>query len=76
MQQRKQFVKLGNYVSNVIISNSGAPQGTLAGPDDFKLLINDLRFDTTYIKYVDDVSIATISFDPRTQNCRMLLISW
>ena len=79
VQQRKQFVKLGNYVSNVIISNAGAPQGTLAGPDDFKLLINDLRFDTTYIKYVDDVSIATISFDPKNselQDAANKLVGW
>ena len=35
-----------------------------AGPNVFKLLINDLRFSLPYIKYVDDVSVVASSADP------------
>ena len=50
-----QFVKIDDSMSDVCIINAGAPQGTRAGPNDFKVLINDLRFDLPYIKYVDDL---------------------
>jgi len=46
------------------ISNAGTPQGTIAGPNDFKLLINDLQFDINYAKYIDDITISSISTDP------------
>ena len=49
---RKQFV--GDNVSDALLTHAGTPQGTLAGPNDFKLMINDLHFDISYIKYVDD----------------------
>ena len=45
------------------LTNAGTPQGTLSGPVDFKLLINDLTFDQLYIKYVDDTTAATVSSD-------------
>ena len=51
-------------MSDVCIINAGAPQGTRAGPNGFKVLINDLRFDLPYIKYVDDLSVATRSTNP------------
>ena len=44
--------------------DAGAPQGTRAGPNVFKLLINDLHFSLPYIKYVDDVSVVASSADP------------
>jgi len=36
----------------------------MAGPNDFKLLINDLQFDINYVKYVDDITISSISTNP------------
>jgi hypothetical protein len=42
----------------------GAPQGTRCGPNVFKLLINDLRFDLPYAKYVDDTTIVSVSDEP------------
>ena len=39
-------------------------QGTIAGPNDFKLLINDLLFDINNAKYVDDITMSLISTDP------------
>ena len=44
----KQFVKIGNSVSNTTVVGAGTPQGTVSGPDDFKLVINDLTFNTCY----------------------------
>ena len=32
-------------------------QLTVAGPNDFKLVTNDLSLNTTYAKYVDDTTV-------------------
>ena len=41
---------------------AGTPlQGTVSGPNDFKLVINDLTFNTCYVKYVDDTTVLSIS---------------
>ena len=32
----------------------GPPEGTVSGPDDLKLLINDLQFNISYAVYVVD----------------------
>jgi len=47
-------------------ANAGTPQGTLSGPLNFNLLINDLIFDIECIKYVDDsdTTVTSISDDP------------
>jgi len=47
---RKQFVKIGNFVSNTTVVGAGTPRGTVSGPNDFKLVINDLTFNTCYAK--------------------------
>ena len=76
---RKQFVRIGSSVSDVILTNAGAPQGTLAGPNDFKVLINDLCFETIYVKYVDDVTVAAISDNPRDNDMQSVadkLVEW
>ncbi len=65
LSNRKQFVKIGDSVSDICLTNAGAPQGTRAGPNDFKVLINDLDFETPYVKYVDDLSVVTISTNPQ-----------
>ncbi len=46
-----------------MLVNAGAPQGTKAGPNDFRLLINDLHFNLPYFKYVDDVTVASVAHD-------------
>jgi len=61
LSNRKQYVNVGNAISDIYVTNVGAPQGTRAGPNGFKLLINDLRFEHPCVKYVDDLSIATVS---------------
>ena len=64
LQDRKQFVSVNNITSSVLTSNAGTPQGTVAGPNDFKLLINDLRFKNDSAKYVDDITVSSVSTDP------------
>ena len=76
---RRQFVKIGCSVSDVSVTNAGAPQGTRAGPNDFKVLINDLCFDYPYIKYVDDVTVAAVSTDAQINNLQLVaneLVEW
>ena len=64
LHNRSQFVSLGHNNSFKRFLNAGTPQGTLTGPNQFKLLVNDLSFVSPYIKYVDDTSVLTISEDP------------
>ena len=64
IDNRRQFVKVGNFTSSVLNIHAGTPQGTISGPNDFRLLINDLQFDLPYIKYVDDTTVTTSSDDP------------
>src|SRR5208282_4514202 len=64
LRDRQQFVQIGNIKSNTQYSNSGTPQGTVSGPNDFKLLINDLTFMADYAKFVDDTTISSVSDDP------------
>mgnify|MGYP003530064517 FL=1 len=63
LNNRTQFVKIGDRISKCVAVNAGAPQGTRAGPNCFKLLISDLTFSIPYVKYVDDVSLLSISHD-------------
>ena len=56
-----QFVKIGESVSSTTVIRAGTPQGTVSGPNDFKLVINDLSFNTAYGKYVDDTTVLSVS---------------
>jgi len=56
----KQIVKTGDSVSNTTTVGAGTPQGTVSGTNDFKLVINDLTFNTCYVKYVDDTTVLSI----------------
>ena len=64
LSDRSQFVQISSSSSFIGQTNAGTPQGTLSGPLDFKVLINDLTFDELYIKYVDDTTAAVTSNDP------------
>jgi hypothetical protein len=75
LNNRQQFVKCGNVYSSVLATNCGAPHGTRAGGNAFKLLINDLNCDANTIKYVDDVSLATVSTDPYSQQMQLAVNS-
>ena len=76
---RKQFVKLTDSVSSVSHATAGTPQGTVSGPNDFKLIINDLQFDIGYVKFVDDTTTFSVSNDPHNcllQKAADYLVSW
>ena len=64
LENRQQYVRIGSRLSSVHMTHAGTPQGTISGPHDFKLLINDLVSDTPYIKYVDDTTFISVSDDP------------
>ena len=64
LDNRQQFVKVDKFSSSFANIHAGTPQGTISGPNDFRLLINDLRFDLHYIKYVDDTTAVSSSDDP------------
>jgi hypothetical protein len=63
----------------MLTTHAGTPQGTLAGPNDFKLLINDLTFDKEYIKYVDDTTVLSVSTNPQNSSLQVSadhLVEW
>jgi len=61
LNDRKHFAKIGESASSVTNVGGGTPHGTVSGPNDFKLVINDLTFDNTYAKYVDDTTVLSVS---------------
>ena len=79
LHDRKQFVKISGAESDFQRSNAGTPQGTISGPNDFKLLINDLTFQLNYAKYVDDTTVLSISSDPSNPELQISadsLVAW
>jgi len=73
LDARVQFVKVGDCISDCLVLNAGAPQGTRAGPNCFKLLISDLSFRIPFIKYVDDVSVVSVSSDVKDDSLQQAL---
>ena len=51
---------MNNKMSTIALLNGGVPQGTLSGPKDFLMYINDLNTPTHIGKYVDDSTIYEI----------------
>ena len=54
---RTQQVKIGKHVSSVGYPKGGVPQGTVSGPRNFIMFINDLTTTAPIYKYVDDSTI-------------------
>ena len=73
LTNRTQFVKVDNYTSSSCLVNAGAPQGTRAGPNCFKLLIKDLTLSIPCIKYVDDVTVLSVSNEPCDSSLQLAL---
>ena len=60
---RTQQVKIGNYLSAIGKPNGGVPQGTVSGPIDLILYINDLVTLVPMYKYVDDTTIFEVCLE-------------
>ena len=54
---RTQQVKIGKTISSVGNPNGGVPQGTVSGPRNFIMYINDLTTIAPIYKYVDDSTL-------------------
>jgi hypothetical protein len=79
LQERSQYVRIRNRNSYCRVFHAGTPQGTVSGPNDFELLINDLCFYIDYAKYVDDNTIVPFSADPNDRSLQSAadhLIEW
>jgi hypothetical protein len=47
--------------SDTVTINVGTTQCTVSGPNNFEILINDLKFSVAYVKYAYDTTVYTIS---------------
>ena len=60
LTERPQFVRLGDCRSDTVVSNTGAPQGTVLSPVLFTLYTSDFQYTSEYChvqKYADDTAI-------------------
>ena len=57
---RTQRVKIGKHTSSIGKPNGGVPQGTVSGPRNFIMYINDFTTPAPIYKYVDDSTIFEI----------------
>jgi hypothetical protein len=63
LHNRSKFLELGDRVSYTVTINAGTAKGIVSGPNNFKVLLNDLGFSGGYMKNVDDETVYTFSSD-------------
>ena len=77
---RQQSDKIGDTVSSIGYPNGGAPQGTLSGPKNFLVQINDLQqTPCPMFKYVDDSTVFDVcnnSSVPMLQESADIITDW
>ena len=68
LDDRKQYVRVNNYISNHINTTSGVPQGSHCGPLLFILFVNDIKLflndSCNFLMYADDMKIFKEICDP------------
>ena len=60
LSDRTQCVKYQTYKSAHLPSHIGVPQGTILGLILWNIYINDLRPETSFIKYADDSTVYSV----------------
>ena len=76
---RQQSVKIGDTVSSIGYPNGGVPQGTLSGPKNFLVQINDLQTPCPMFKFVDDSTVFDVcnnSSVPMLQESADIITDW
>ena len=76
---RQQSVKIGDTVSSIGYPNGCVPQGTLYGPKNKLVQINDLQTSCPMFKYVDDSTVfdvCTNSSEPMLQESADIITYW
>ena len=76
---RQQSVKIGDTVSSIGYPNGGIPQGTLSGPKNFLVQINDLHTPCPMFKYVDDCTVFDVCNNisvPMLQESADIITDW
>ena len=76
---RQQSVKIGDTVSSIGYPNGGVPQGTLSGPKNFLVQINDLQTPRPMFKYADDCTefdVCNNSSVPMLQESADIITYW
>ena len=71
VSNRKQFVFLNGYKSNLAAVNCGVPQGSILGPALFLICINDLHLAIWYSEvhhFADDTSLLNFNTSVKTIN--------
>ncbi len=60
LTNRKQFVEIDGFRSDILIVNTGVPQGSILGPLLFIIYINNIS-KASNLFYADDMTLSTLN---------------